>query len=198
LHETDAGGEQVPLVQCEDCKRPISRRARTCPHCGAPRESPFAAIAGIVLALGILGGLGWFVYEDQKRPRIAQLPASKPNAEADKKRAVAAAPKPAPKKAPTEGAQRATLGAKALKKSIANADASRLTSVLVVEGTGAVCYEYETANAFGGKSPGKAVLVPDSDKVLSSEMTGFARAWSQECDRKAGTQVASGINWFAL
>jgi len=29
----------MPLIKCADCKREISDRAPTCPHCGAPARS---------------------------------------------------------------------------------------------------------------------------------------------------------------
>jgi Zn finger protein HypA/HybF involved in hydrogenase expression len=28
--------EKQPLAQCRECKKPVSRQAFSCPHCGAP------------------------------------------------------------------------------------------------------------------------------------------------------------------
>jgi len=184
----------VALINCEDCNRPISRRAQACPHCGAPRGGAFGPAIGVVILLAVVGYFGWIKYEEQERSRALEALGG---AEAVDKKRPAAAPKPAARKAPADP-QRALFGARALKKSLRFPDGTKLTSALVVEGTGAICYEYEGPNAFGGTTSGKAVLAPESNLVLNSEMEGFWRTWNQECDKKKGSQVATGINWFAL
>lgn len=186
----------MALVNCEDCNRAISPRARSCPHCGAPRGGHGAKIAGALVVLAAIGVFVWMQYEDQIRNRLAeQETISTPAPEAEKKRP-ASAPKAPMKK--SDGVQRAALGARALKKTMPNPEGTRLQSALVVEGSGAVCYEYETVNSFGGRTIGRAVLAADGKRFLTSEMEGFGRLWSQECERKKGVEVASGINWLGL
>ena len=52
----------MPLVNCQDCGRDVSTRARYCVHCGSPspikRGGVFCAIlTGSIVALMVLGGL---------------------------------------------------------------------------------------------------------------------------------------------
>ena len=178
----------MALINCEDCNRPISRRAQTCPHCGAPRGGSFGPMLGVVVLLAIGGWFGWNKYEEHERARIAEA--------ASEAKRPAGPPKAPFKKA--EAAQRAALGAKSLKRAVRSPDGTKLQSAIVVDGSGAICYEYETPNAFGGTTTGRAVLPPESNAVITVEMDGFQRLWGQECERKKGTQVASGINWFSL
>lgn len=178
----------MALVNCEDCNRPISRRAQACPHCGAPRGGAFGPALGVAVVLAIGGWFGWTKYEEHERARIAEMAS-------DAKRPVATAKAPFKK---SEATQRAASGAKSLKRVVRSPDGTRLQSAIVVDGSGAICYEYETPNAFGGMISGRAVLPPDSNGVVTTEMDGFQRLWSQECERKKGTQVANGINWFSL
>lgn len=178
----------MALVNCEDCNRPISARANACPHCGAPRGGGFGVALGVLVLLGVVGAVGWTRYEEYQRSRGEV-------AETDRQRPGAGAKAPFRK---SEATQRAAFGARALKRAVRSPEGTRLQSALVVDGSGAVCYEYEALNAFGGTVTGRAVLPPQSSQLTTSEMDGFSRLWSQECDRKKGTQVATGINWFAL
>ena len=38
----EASGENETLIPCEDCGNLVSRRAKSCPHCGAPLEKGYA------------------------------------------------------------------------------------------------------------------------------------------------------------
>lgn len=94
--------------------------------------------------------------------------------------------------------QQATAGAKMLKKAMRDPDSFKLDSALVVNGSGAACYEYRAKNGFGGTNRSQAVLSGDGKKFKASEMDGFNRLWNKECAGKAGTEVGAAIRWLAL
>jgi hypothetical protein len=74
----------------------------------------------------------------------------------------------------------------------------KLESALVIENTGAVCYEFRAPNAFGAIIRGQAVLARDGKQFLSNADSGFGQLWDRECGGKRGQEVATAIRWFAL
>lgn len=74
----------------------------------------------------------------------------------------------------------------------------KLESALVINGTGAVCYDYRARNGFGGLNVGHAVLSPDGKTFKTNEEDGFTKLWNKECVNKTGKEVATAIRWFAL
>jgi hypothetical protein len=94
--------------------------------------------------------------------------------------------------------QRAVNGAITLKKTMRDPESFQLESTLLIEGTGAVCYEYRARNGFGGLNAGKAVVSGDGKQFKTREMDGFHGLWNKECAGKLGTEVAAGIRMFGL
>ncbi|MGB8339650.1 MAG: hypothetical protein WCD07_10560 [Burkholderiales bacterium] len=94
--------------------------------------------------------------------------------------------------------QRATVGAVTLKKIMRDPESFKLESALVIDGSGAVCYDYRAKNGFGGTNVGHAVLSGDGKLFKTSDMDGFTRLWNKECAGKRGTEAATAIRWFAL
>jgi hypothetical protein len=149
-------------------------------------------VAVLLAAVGVVAFFEWKGrQEEQARASLAQGAKAE---EGEKKRSVAQK-KDASKKKANDGVQRATLGAKALKKTIANAARTQLESARVID-TGAICYEYRTLNNFGGYINGKAVLTAEGKQLVHSEMSGFGPLWESECAKARGTEVAASINWY--
>lgn len=59
------------LVACPDCDKPVSRRAVSCPHCGAPSTSRgrVGCVGPGLLILGLL--IAWMYMAADRRPAIA-------------------------------------------------------------------------------------------------------------------------------
>jgi hypothetical protein len=188
----------MALVECPDCGRPVSSSARVCPHCGAVLSSALFPKFVVVL-LAAVGVVAFFEWKGKQQQQEEQAKASLAQAakaeEGEKKRPAAQKKDAAPKKKAFDGVQRATLGAKALKKTIANPAVTQLESARVID-TGAICYEYRTLNNFGGYTNGKAVLAADGKQIVNSEMSGFGSLWESECAKARGTEVAGSINWY--
>jgi hypothetical protein len=183
----------MALVKCGDCGRSVSTKAQACPHCGAMRSSGLGvrvfALAIAMAALGFYGNMKWnewqLLHADSGLSKAADTDAAK------------AAAKLTPKKK-EEYVQRATAGARQLKKSIANPQQAKLESVLVVEGSGTVCYEYRALNSFGGMTPGRAVMLQEGGRFFGPDSDGLSGIWSKECHQKKGAELVAGINWFGL
>ena len=79
-----------------------------------------------------------------------------------------------------------------------NPDAFKLESALVIDNTGAVCYEYRGQNAFGAIVKGQAALAADGKRFLTNTEDGFSRLWNRECAGKPGQEVSTAIRWYAL
>jgi hypothetical protein len=181
----------MALIKCKECGNDVSSKALTCPKCGiriARKPMGCGTAIGILAIIFIaipafLSG----VMSGSARTSIptAQKPAETPEDTAKRKKDDAAI-------------QRATAGAITLKKSMRDPDSFKLESALVIEGTGAVCYEYRAKNGFGGTNVGQAVLASDGKNFRSSTMDGFSRLWNKECAGKKGTDAATAIRWFAL
>jgi flagellar biosynthesis GTPase FlhF len=118
--------------------------------------------------------------------------------EQEKARKDATAKAEAEKKRADDAVNRAMVGAKALRNSMRNPDSFKMISALVIDGSGAVCYEYRAQNGFGGMNVGKATLSSDGKKFLSSEQEGFASLWNRECAKKRGQDVTAAVNLYAL
>lgn len=174
----------MALINCKECGAEVSSKAETCPKCGA-RISARQIGCGtfiIIILLGflILAGLSNLFSTDAPPPtsETPQQTAAKQNKDA--------------------AVQRATVGAIALKKAMRDPDSFKLESAIVIDGTGAACYEYRAKNGFGGTNVGHAVLSTDGKTFKTSEMHGFTKLWNHECAGKNGTDAATAIQWFAL
>jgi hypothetical protein len=80
----------------------------------------------------------------------------------------------------------AAIGADSLKRSMRDPDTFKLTSALIIDKTGAVCYEFRARNGFNGMNAGQAVLSAKGT-LKTSEMSGFSALWNKECAGKQGT-----------
>lgn len=128
-----------------------------------------------------------------ERARVAALTPEQKKREADRK-----VQQEVERKQQDAAVTRAAVGARLLKKAMNNPEKFQLESALVIDKTGAVCYEYLGQNAFGAIVKGKAALSRDAKRFLTNTDDGFTRLWNSECGGKAGQEVASAIRWFAL
>lgn len=172
----------MAIVKCKECGKDKSQKAEVCPHCGFKQRktSFFTWLVAIFIGLPML--ISIFIGASHE----------------------SAAPKPmtpeelAVKKKEDAAVQRAAAGAVLLKKAMRDPDTFKLESALIIDGRGAVCYDYRAKNGFGGVTPGHAVLSSDGKKFKTDEMDGFAMLWNKECADKSGTETATAINWFTL
>jgi hypothetical protein len=82
-----------------------------------------------------------------------------------------------------------------LKRAMRDPDSFRLSSVLIIEKTNAVCYEYRSRNGFGGMNVGQAVLSPKGS-FRTNEMDGFHTLWRSECSGKMGREVVDAVTFL--
>ena len=174
----------MALVKCKECGSEVSSKAETCPKCGA-RVSAKRMGCGSLIGVVFLGGI---IIASLSSIFSSSSPPSKPETPEQT----------AAKKKQDEAVQRATVGAIALKKTMRDPESFKLKSALVIDGTGAVCYDYRAKNGFGGMNVGHAVLSSDGKSFKTSEMDGFTKLWNKECANKSGTEAATAIRWFAL
>jgi hypothetical protein len=90
----------------------------------------------------------------------------------------------------------AALGAQQIKRSMRDPDSFKLTSVLIIDKTGAVCYEYRGRNGFNGMNFGQAVFSANSRVFKTNEMAGFSKAWNKECAHQEGTENVEFVSWL--
>jgi hypothetical protein len=125
--------------------------------------------------------------------RIAAMTPEQKKAEADRRKKAAAE-----KRRQDARVQIAAAGARLLKKSMNNPDAFTLESALVIDKTGAVCYQFRGQNAFGAIVRGQAALSRNGKRFLLNTDDGFARFWNAQCAGKTGSEYATAIRWLAL
>lgn len=82
-----------------------------------------------------------------------------------------------------------------LKRSMRDPDSFNLNSVLIIDKTGAICYEYRARNGFNGLNVGQAVLSPRGT-FKTSEMSGFSPIWNKECAHKTGTEEVQAVSFL--
>jgi len=85
--------------------------------------------------------------------------------------------------------------AKSLQKVMRDPDSFNLSSVSIVEKTGAVCYQYRSRNGFNGMNAGSAVLSP-SGKFKTSEMDGFTVLWNKGCAHQPAREEVSTVSYL--
>jgi len=135
-------------------------------------------------------------YAERSKAAAAQLAAMTPE---QKARAAATRAKADTDRQRQDAAvNRAAIGARLLKKSMNNPEKFQLESALVIDKTGAVCYDYRGQNAFGAIVKGRSVLSRDGKRFLSNTDDGFVKLWNAECGGKSGQEVATAIRWYAL
>lgn len=172
----------MALVACGECGKEISKQAETCPNCGYKKKkstSLLTWIVAIVIAVPTLGAI--FSGAGSTSSAVALTPEQ--IAEKSKRDAEV---------------QRASVGASMLKKAARNPDSFKLEQALIMEGTGAVCYDYRAQNGFGGMNAGHAVLSADAKQFKGDNDDGFAKLWNKECANKSGRDVATAITWLVL
>jgi len=100
-------------------------------------------------------------------------------------------------RAPDDGAviARAANVAIELKRSMRDPDSFRLSSVLIIEKTNAVCYEYRSRNGFDGMNVGQAVLSPKGT-FRTNEMDSFYTLWRSECSGKMGREEVDAVTFL--
>lgn len=172
----------MAIVKCKECGKDKSQKAEVCPHCGFKQhKTSFVTwLVAIFIGLPVLASIFIGASHESPAPRAMT---SEELAAKKKEDAVV---------------QRAAAGAVLLKKAMRDPDSFKLESALVINGSGAVCYNYRAKNGFGGVNPGHAVLSSDGKKFKTDEMDGFATLWNRECAKKSGAETATAINWFAL
>lgn len=181
----------MSLITCKECGNAVSSKAATCPKCGV-RIARKPMGCGTLIAVIFVGSIV-----------IAGLPGPSktvdtPSAEATTKKKEETPEQKAEREKKDAAVQRATAGAVVLKKAMRDPDSFKLESALVIDGTGAVCYEYRAKNGFGGTNVGKAVLASDGKTFRTNQNDGFSRLWNKECAGKTGIDAATAIRWFYL
>lgn len=175
----------MSLIQCKECGNQVSSKAQTCPKCGARiarKPMGCGALVGVVL----LGALALGAVMSMMGPKTPPQPAPPP-------------PTPdqvAAKKKQDQGVARAQAGAAMLKRAMRDPDSFKLSQALVIDGSGAVCYEYRAQNGFGGLNVGHAVISPDGKLFKTENDGGFRALWNKECANKVGLDAADAINWL--
>jgi hypothetical protein len=178
-------------MHCSGCGTNVERDSRFCRGCGcamtvvavpSKKTSPFvktvAVVLGLVVLLFIVIGT-----TSQSPPMTAE------DIAANAASATAAATKTKRVNAQIEIATR---GLVTLKKAARNPDSFVLVSALVIDATGATCYDYRAQNGFGGMNPGHAVLT-SKGKFKTNEMDGFSTLWNRECANKSSTEEADAV-----
>jgi hypothetical protein len=82
-----------------------------------------------------------------------------------------------------------------LKGAMRDPDSFRLSSVLVIYPTNAICYEYRARNGFGGMDVGEAVLSPKGI-FRANEMDGFHALWRSECSGRRGREEVDAVTFL--
>lgn len=163
------------------CGQSVPPNSKFCPHCGRRVTQPAVKFLALVLFLVIvlaIVGMGTVMFMGPSTTPIVASQSNKVSQPDEDARA-----------------QRAVVGARLLKKSMRNPDSFKLTSALIINATGTVCYEYRAQNGFGGVNAGEAVLTPKG-RFKTNEMDGFTSLWNRECAHKPGTEEAGGVNFF--
>ena len=171
----------MALIKCKECGNEVSTTAKSCPKCGAKITKP-ASKLGIFFALLVSFIFFKAIITNEPVPPAPTQTAEQKLAQNKQNAAL----------------QRATSGAIMLKNSMRNPDSFKLESALVINGTGAVCYDYRAQNGFGGINAEHAVLSGDGKQFKTSSTEGFSKLWNVECAGKNGQEAAAGIRWAAL
>lgn len=175
----------MALIKCKECGNQVSSKAQTCPQCGARIARKPMGCGGLV-GMVLLGVIVLGVFASMIGPKAPPPP-----------------PTPAPtpeqvaaKKKQNESIARAQAGAAMLKQAMRDPDSFKLSQALVIDGTGAVCYEYRARNGFGGMNIGHAVISSDGKTFKTENDAGYHNLWNKECANKEGLDAADAINWY--
>lgn len=172
----------MAITTCKECKKELSTKATTCPHCGAKirRTSLITWLIAIIIVPSIF--IGIFNSSSNPPPTTPAKTAEQLAADAKQDALL------------NIGA----IGARALKNSMKDPEAFVLSSAVVLE-TGTTCYDYRAKNSFGAVLPSHAILV-SSGKILSQEQDGnaFVLAWNKECTKGGGRDIAGALNRLGL
>lgn len=147
----------MAMTECKECSKPISDKAKKCPHCGfeQPKKTSRLSLvlAGLVLFAIIFG--------------IANQPPEAP----PKVKTAADIQKEAE-------FQQVVRAARQLKSAMKNPDSFQLVSALMVQGP-TICLTYRSTNSFNAVVTEQYTL---NDKVSSTS----ARDWNKHCGGKSG------------
>jgi predicted amidophosphoribosyltransferase len=147
----------MAMTTCEECKKPISGSAKTCPHCGfeQPKEASRLKIGfvGLVLIMILYG----IANQEPEKPVQAKTPA-----EIQKERQF----------------QQVVQAARKLKAAMKNPASFELVSALVMAGP-TICMTYRSTNSFNAVVTERYTL---NDKVSTTSTA----AWNKHCGGKTG------------
>lgn len=164
----------MALTPCAECGKPISKKAATCPGCGAKVEKRHSKLQWAFIGLCTVGIVSCIAQQQSAEQEKAAALASVEAAKTPEQRAAEAK-----QAAATEAQfQRIVRGAKTLKQSSKNPDSFKLTSAILLA-SGTVCYSYSGTNSFNAVVPGYAAMVKDT--LQTSET-----AWQTHCNGKTG------------
>ena len=180
----------MALTQCKECDHEVSSEAESCPKCGVSRPaakpiSLFEYRAWILivgsLTVTLVLGLSSSGSQPPAPPETPEQVAAREKAD--------------------EGVQRATAGARWLKKTMRDPASFKLETAFVRSGGNRlICYEYRAKNGFGGTNIKNAILAADLTWVQQASDTDtwnrFAKLWNKECINQNGTDVARLIQPF--
>jgi predicted nucleic acid-binding Zn-ribbon protein len=196
----------MALTSCGECGKQVSTTAEACPHCGFQRKQArkpvgCAAAIGIVFLVAITVGTLSTCREDRERQQIADAEAARRARMTPDQRAAddkARASTEAEKRRKDEAVNRAATYAHALRTAARDPDKFKLESAIVIDDTGAVCYDFRTANALGGLERLHAVLSRDGKRFSVTGEKSFAALWAQECTGKKGSDAGPAIRWHSF
>lgn len=157
----------MAVKPCKECGKPVSTKAKSCPHCGAEQPKQTSRIA-----LGIAGLFLFFIIysvattNSNTTPTSTQASKPKTPEEIEKEREF----------------QQVVASVKALKNAMKNPKSFELVDAIMVKGP-TLCITYRSTNSFNAVVTERHVL---SDKLSSSE-TGI---WNKHCAGKEGNSYA--------
>ena len=176
----------MALIKCTECKTEISKKAKTCPKCGAPVKKKTSRLTWLVTVLLVIVAYNAWYTESNLTP--AQKEARKEQRKIEKAQEEAERIKEAEQKAEKEkedrrkgfhclsswdGSHRAVK--KAVEESARDPDSfehieTRITPV-DAEGNHKLVMRYRAANVFGGLSVGQVTATIDNQSCQASDVT---------------------------
>lgn len=152
---------------CKECGKPVSSKAKSCPHCGAEQPKPTSRVSILIAGLTLFAILyGVANQNSEEGTQAATKPKEKTPAELQSEREF----------------QQVVASVRALKGSMKNPKSFELVEALMMQGP-TLCITYRSTNSFNAVVTDYYVV---SEKVSSSEPS----AWNKHCAGKTGTSYA--------
>lgn len=148
----------MAMIECKECKTPISNKAKTCPKCGAkvPQKTGLLTkLVAVVIGIGVIGAI---VGQSNAPPAPVLTQAQIDQKQKDEIQF-----------------QRVVRVLKALKATAKNPKSFELNDALLMD-DGTLCATYSATNSFNA-------VVPDQKAILSDGSFG---SWSKYCAGKVG------------